>query len=265
MLGALCQGAGGAARGGAEPPVPGRITAQGAARWKECTDDYTVALGGGTTGSYNAIAPAAGGLGRPALTAFRRSGNRFTVEPAGPMKTAAGFAAGGKAAAQAAGGGDGGTARGAAAQAAGAAGARPLKDRPPSETSLETKILRCLANCLECRHGLAEGEVVPVPPAQAEEHALGFDAVVGPPRGRCAVLQFKRPEKACYESARFEMGDRQALALRYPRGLAFYVLHGGPRQWGNGRAWQALPARGPHGRCVGRARGGLAVAARGES
>ena len=86
----------------------GRITAQGTARWKECTDEYTAALGRGATGSYSAIAPAAGGLGRPALTAFRRSENRFTVEPAGPKKTAAGFAAGGKAAAQAAGGGGGG-------------------------------------------------------------------------------------------------------------------------------------------------------------
>ncbi len=66
---------------------------------------------------------------------------------------------------------------------------------------------------------------MPVSPTQPEEHTRGFDAMVGLPRGRYAVLQFKRPEKACRQSARFEMGDRQALTLlRYPRGSAFYVL-----------------------------------------
>ena len=124
----------------------------------------------------------------PAKITFRRSGNRFTVEPAGPKKTAAGSAAGEKAAAQAAGGGAAG---GAAAQAAGAAGARPLKDGLPSEMSLETNILRYLANCLERRHGLAEGAVVPVSPTQAEEHALGFDAAVCLP-SRLLVL-YKEP------------------------------------------------------------------------
>ena len=148
-------------------------------------------------------------LGVPARITFRRSGNRFTVEPAGPKKTAAGSAAGEKA----------------AAQAAGAAGARPLKDGLPSEMSLETNILRYLANCLERRHGLAEGAVVPVSPTQAEEHALGFDAAVGLPQGRYVVLQFKRPEKAGHGRARFRVGGEQALRLlQYPRGSAFYVL-----------------------------------------
>ena len=158
----------------------------------------------------------------PAKITFRRSGNRFTVEPAGPKKTAAGSAAGEKAAAQAAGGGAAG---GAAAQAAGAAGARPLKDGLPSEMSLETNILRYLANCLERRHGLAEGAVVPVSPTQAEEHALGFDASVCLPQGRYVALQFKRPEKAGHGRARFRIGGEQALRLlQYPRGSAFYVL-----------------------------------------
>ena len=153
-------------------------------------------------------APVAGELGRPAKITFRRSGNRFAVEPAGPKKAAAGAAAGR-----------------AAAQAAGAAGARPLKDGLPSEMSLETNILRYLANCLERRHGLAEGAVVPVSPTQHEEQALGFDAAVGLPQGRYVVLQFKRPEKAGHGRARFRIGGEQALTLlRYPRGSAFYVL-----------------------------------------
>ena len=158
----------------------------------------------------------------PAKITFRRSGNRFTVEPAGPKKAAAGSAAGEKAAAQAAGAAAG---EKAAAQAAGAAGARPLKDGLPSEMSLETNILRYLANCLERRHGLAEGAVVPVSPTQPEEHALGFDAAVGLPQGRYVVLQFKRPEKAGHGRARFRIGGGQALRLlRYPRGSAFHVL-----------------------------------------
>ena len=153
-------------------------------------------------------------LGWPAKITFRRSGNRFTVEPACSKKTAAGSAAGEKAAAQTTGGGGGG--RG--------TGPRRLEDKAPSEMSLEVNILRYLVNCLERRHGLAEGEVVPVSPTQPEERTLGFDAVVGLPRGRYAALQFKRPEKACHD-ARFEMGDRQALTLlRYPRGSALYVL-----------------------------------------
>ena len=105
------------------------------------------------------------------------------------------------------------------------AGAQRLGDRPPSEMSLETNILRYLANCLERRHDLAEGAAVPVSPTPHEEHTLGFDAMVGLPRGRYAVLQFKRPAGWPIGRARFEIVDQQALTLlRYPRGSAFYVL-----------------------------------------
>ena len=92
--------------------------------------------------------------------------------------------------------------------------------------SLETNILRYLANCLERRHDLAEGAVVPVSPTQREEHTLGFDASVGLAPGRYAVLQFKRPAAWTGRgTASFKIGDRQALTLlRYPRGSAFYVL-----------------------------------------
>ena len=199
---------------GAEFLIPDSAAAQGTTKWKECAAEYTVALGRGAAGSCRATVPApvARELGLPARITFRRSGNRFTVEPGG-AKAAGGPAAGGSAA-QSAGGGGG---RG--------AGPRRLEDGPPSEMSLETNILRYLANCLERRHGLAEGAVVPVSPTQHEEHALGFDAMVGLPRGRYAVLQFKRPEKADHGGARFKMDDRQALTLlRYPRGSAFYVL-----------------------------------------
>ena len=165
-------------------------------------------------------APVAKELGQPDLVTFRRSGNRFTVAPGGAKAAAAaatGSAAGGTAMGVAGGGGSGDSGRG--------AGAQRLGDKPPSEMSLETNILRYLANCLERRHDLAEGAVVPVSPTPHEEHTLGFDAMVGLPRGRYAVLQFKRPTGWPVGRARFDIGDRQALTLlRYPRGSAFYVL-----------------------------------------
>ena len=181
----------------------------------ECAGEHAVAITRGAAESCSATvpAPAAKELGRPARAAFRRSGRQFTVAPAGPETAAAGPATGGTAPAAAASGGQ---------------GACPylLEDRPPSEMSLEANILRYLANCLERRHGLAEGAVVPVSPTPHEEHALGFDAAVGLPPGRYAVLQFKRPVRwdgsgrAC-----FKIGDEQALRLlQYPRGSAFYVM-----------------------------------------
>ena len=135
-------------------------------------------------------------LGRPARVTFRRTGNRFTVAPAGPGAAAA------------------------------TTGASLLEGGTPSEMSLETNILRYLANCLERRHDLAEGAVVPVSPTQHEERTLGFDAAVGLAPGRYAVLQFKRPAAWTGRgTVPFKIGDRQALTLlRYPRGSAFYVL-----------------------------------------
>ena len=175
-------------------------------KWKECASEYTVALTRGATGSYSATVPApvARELGLPAKITFRRSGNRITVAPGGRGTPAAGGPAVGW----------------------GGATARQAKDKPPSEMSLETNILRYLANCLERRHDLAEGAVVPVSPTQPEEHVLGFDAAVGLPEGRYTLLQFKRPvERAGRGGARFEMDGRQALTLlQYPRGSAFYVL-----------------------------------------
>ena len=189
-------------------------------------------------------APVAKELGRPARVTFRRSGNQFTVAPAGlGVTVAAGLAAGGTAAQPAAGGRGGPS--------------RRLEDRPPSEMSLETNILHYLANCLERRRGLAEGAVVPVSPTQHEEHTLGFDAAVGLPPGRYVVLQFKRPARwAGRGSACFKIGDEQALRLlRYPRGSAFYVLppvHTNAEIAGFGRcllrracmvdAWDILPS-----------------------
>ena len=186
------------------------MPARGTAKWKECATEYTVALTRGATGSYSATVPApvARELGLPAKITFRRSGNRITVAPGGQGAAAASAPAGGTAA-----GGGGAT-------------AQQAKDKPPSEMSLETNILRYLANCLERRHDLAEGAVVPVSPTQPEEHSLGFDAAVGLPEGRYALLQFKRPdERAGRGGARFKMDGRQALTLlQYPRGSAFYVL-----------------------------------------
>ena len=192
----------------AESLIPGTMPARGMGKWKECASEYTVALTRGATGSYSATVPApvARELGLPARITFRRSGNRITVAPGGrgaPAAPAGSPAAGG-----------------------GGATARQAKDKPPSEMSLETNILRYLANCLERRHDLAEGAVVPVSPTQPEEHVLGFDAAVGLSEGRYALLQFKRPAGRPGDgNARFEMDGRQALTLlQYPRGSAFYVL-----------------------------------------
>lgn len=174
--------------------------ARATAKWKECADEYTVALSKSAAESYRATVPAplVRELGRPARITFRRSGNLTVVAPSCPG--------------------------GAAAGAPPPADARWREDGAPSETSLEVNILRYLANCLERRRGLAEGAVVPVSPTQPMERWLGFDAIVGLPRGRYVALQFKRPEHV-HGSARFELGDRQAMTLlRYPRGSAFYVL-----------------------------------------
>jgi len=204
---------------GAEFLIPDSAAAQGTTKWRKCAAEYTVALSRGATGSCRATVPApiVKELGQPDLVTFRRSGNRFTVAPGGAKAAAA----------QAAGSVAGGTAtRPAGSRGNGrGAGAQRLGDKPPSEMSLETNILRYLANCLERRHDLAEGAVVPVSPTPHEEHMLGFDAMVGLPQGRYAVLQFKRPAGWPIGRARFEIVDRQALTLlRYPRGSAFYVL-----------------------------------------
>ena len=180
--------------------ILGCAPARATAKWKECADEYTVALSKSAAESYRATVPAplARELGRPARITFRRSGNLTVVAPPGPG--------------------------GAAAGAPPPADARWREDGAPSEMSLEVNILRYLANCLERRRGLAEGAVVPVSPTQPMERWLGFDAMVGLPRGRYVALQFKRPERV-HGSARFELGDRQAMTLlRYPRGSAFYVL-----------------------------------------
>ena len=55
----------------------------------------------------------------------------------------------------------------------------------PSEMSLETNVLRYLANCLERRGvGLDEGSVAMASPTQNEEAHMGYDSQVKLPDGR---------------------------------------------------------------------------------
>ena len=99
-----------------------------------------------------------------------------------------------------------------------------LESTMPSEMALETNVLRYLANCLERRHGLAEGAVTLTSPTQPEENALGFDAMAGLPNGCYAALQFKRP-KPQVAAVSFELPLRQFCAmLQYPPRSAFYIL-----------------------------------------
>lgn len=63
-----------------------------------------------------------------------------------------------------------------------------LAEQVPSEMSLETNILRYLANCLERRMDLDEGGVTMMSPTQPQEKYVGFDAMAGLPSGRYALL-----------------------------------------------------------------------------
>lgn len=90
--------------------------------------------------------------------------------------------------------------------------------------SLETNILRYLANCLERRMDLDEGGVTMTSPTQPQEKYVGFDAMAGLPSGRYALLQFKRPSVNT-DSMRFTIeGDQLYALLRCPPRSAFYVL-----------------------------------------
>ena len=94
----------------------------------------------------------------------------------------------------------------------------------PSEMALETNVLRYLANCLERRYRLAEGDVTLTSPTQREEKWLGFDAMTRLPNGRYALLQFKRP-KFCDSKVYFEIPSYQVSKLMERElGSSFFVL-----------------------------------------
>ena len=106
----------------------------------------------------------------------------------------------------------------------------------PSETALETNVLRYLANCLERRYRLAEGTVTLTSPTQREEKGLGFDAMTSLPNGRYALLQFKRP-KFCGSKVYFEIPSYQVSKLmRRELGSSFFVL---PVVETNDEMWKA--------------------------
>lgn len=96
----------------------------------------------------------------------------------------------------------------------------------PSETSLETNILRYLANCLERRLGLDEGDVTMVSPTPPREKYVGFDAMTGLPSGRYVLLQFKRPLRPGSAGfVPFSITSAQLCTLlQWPPRSAFYVL-----------------------------------------
>ena len=86
----------------------------------------------------------------------------------------------------------------------------------PSEMSLETNVLRYLANCLErSRGGLAEGAVEMASPTQNEEAHMGYDSQVKLPDGRYVLLQFKRPLPG-RTSISFKVPSGQVAALLGP-------------------------------------------------
>ena len=95
----------------------------------------------------------------------------------------------------------------------------------PSEMSLETNVLRYLANCLErSRGGLAEGVVEMASPTQNEEAHMGYDSQVKLPDGRYVLLQFKRPLPGC-TSISFKVPSGQVAALLGPYAhSSFFVL-----------------------------------------
>ena len=101
-----------------------------------------------------------------------------------------------------------------------------LAEQVPSEMSLETNILRYLANCLERRMGLDEGGVTMTSPTQPQEKYVGFDAMAGLPSGRYVMLQFKRPiGPGGGDSVPFSITRAQLCTLlQWPPRSAFYVL-----------------------------------------
>lgn len=116
---------------------------------------------------------------------------------------------------------------------------RPIADWTASEMSLEVNILRHLANCLELRGGLAPGSVTMTSPTQNDEDDLGYDAVVGQPNGRYALLQFKRPDPDT-ATLSFRIPARQVYTLSWwPPRSAFFVL---PAVKKNRDLWAAGPS-----------------------
>ena len=94
----------------------------------------------------------------------------------------------------------------------------------PSEMSLETNVLRYLANCIEWRGGLEEGSVAMASPTQNEEAHMGYDSQVGLPDGRYVLLQFKRPRpRRSHVSFKVPSGQVSAL-LGYPEHSSFFAL-----------------------------------------
>lgn len=102
--------------------------------------------------------------------------------------------------------------------------------------SLETNVLRYLANCLERRADLDEGCIEMASPTQNEEAWRGYDSQVGLPDGRYLLLQFKRPLPR-RPRATFEVPSGQVSALLWAgRGSSFFVL---PDVGTNGEMWDA--------------------------
>ena len=110
----------------------------------------------------------------------------------------------------------------------------------PSEMSLETNVLRYLANCFErSRRGLAEGAVEMASPTQNEEAHMGYDSQVRLPDGRYVLLQFKRPLPGC-TSISFKVPSGQVAALLGPYAhSSFFVL---PAVETNSKMWGARAA-----------------------
>lgn len=94
----------------------------------------------------------------------------------------------------------------------------------PSEMSLETNVLRYLANCLEREARLAEGSITMASPTQNEEAILGYDSRVKLPDGLYVQLQFKRPipnsVRVCFRIP----SDQVAVLLKLGAGSSFFVL-----------------------------------------
>ena len=113
-----------------------------------------------------------------------------------------------------------------------------LAEQVPSEMSLETNMLRYLANCLERRLGLDEGGVTMTSPTQPQEKDVGFDAMAGLAPGRYVLLQFKRPRGPGYGgSVPFSItGAQLCTLLQWPPRSAFYVL---PPIDSNAQMWDA--------------------------
>ena len=109
----------------------------------------------------------------------------------------------------------------------------------PSEMSLETNVLRYLANCLECRAGLEEGSVEMASPTQNEEAHMGYDSQVKLPDGRYVLLQFKRP-LPCRPNFSFGVPSAQVSLLLGPEtDSSFFAL---PAVGTNDEMWGAKTA-----------------------